>query len=105
MYDGVFSWLFDAARYAFTGTGVPERGAGRLWGGFPNYDTYQTKDGGYIAVGALETKFKRLLLKKLGREDLAGPSSQTTSTQNQASDVEMRAFLRETFLQKTTLAR
>ena len=101
MYDGVFSLLFDAARYAFTGTTVPERGKGRLWGGFPNYSVYATKDGGHITVGALETKFKRLLLKKLGREDLAGPVDQTTSTQIQASDAELREFLQKTFLQKT----
>jgi len=101
MYDGIVSWLFDAARYAFTGNEVPKGGTGRLWGGFPNYNIYKTKDGRYMTVGSLETKFKKLLLKKLGREDLVGAASQTTSTQVQASDAELEAFLNETFLKKT----
>lgn len=101
MYDGVLSWLFDAARYAFTGNEVPKRGMGRLWGGFPNYNIYKTKDGRYVTVGSLETKFKKLLLKKLGREDLAGETSQTTSTEAQTSDAELEEFLKKSFLQKT----
>lgn len=31
--------------------------------GAPFYDTYQTADGKYMAVGAIEPQFYRLLLK------------------------------------------
>lgn len=37
-----------------------------LDGGCPWYDTYETRDGGYVAVGALEPKFFELLLRGLG---------------------------------------
>lgn len=37
-------------------------------GGF--YDFYETKDGKYVSVGAMEPKFVKALFEKLGREDL-----------------------------------
>ena len=101
MFDGVISWMFDALKYAFAGESVPERGEGRLCGGFPNYNLYETKDGKYVAVGSLETKFKNALLKKLGREDLIEQGAEATSTEFKESDKELHTFLCETFLTKT----
>jgi alpha-methylacyl-CoA racemase len=43
-----------------------ERGTNLLDGGAPFYDTYETADGKYVAVGALEGRFYRLLLEGLG---------------------------------------
>ncbi|BCJ46438.1 CoA transferase [Actinoplanes ianthinogenes] len=45
------------------------RGENLLDGGAPFYDTYQTADGGYVAVGALEPQFYAALLKGLGLDD------------------------------------
>jgi alpha-methylacyl-CoA racemase len=45
------------------------RGANLLDGGAPFYDVYQTSDGGYVAVGALEPGFYRELLERLGLAD------------------------------------
>jgi crotonobetainyl-CoA:carnitine CoA-transferase CaiB-like acyl-CoA transferase len=101
MFDGMMSWIFDAARYVFAGKSVPDKGKGRLWGGLPNYNLYRTKDGKYITVGALETKFKRALLKKLGHEDLMGKESGATSTETRDDEGELFAFLQKTFLTKT----
>jgi len=42
------------------------RGANMLDGGAPFYDTYETSDGGYVAVGALEPAFYTALLDGLG---------------------------------------
>lgn len=42
------------------------RGTNALDGGAPYYDTYETKDGKYMAVGALEPQFYSQLLKGLG---------------------------------------
>ncbi len=42
-----------------------ERGTNQLDGGCPYYDTYETKDGGFMAVGALEPQFYAALLKGL----------------------------------------
>ncbi len=44
------------------------RGANLLDGGAPFYDTYECKDGRYIALGSLEPRFFDLLLDHLGLE-------------------------------------
>jgi alpha-methylacyl-CoA racemase len=43
-----------------------QRGSNLLDGGAPFYDTYQTADGKFLAVGALESKFYAELLDRLG---------------------------------------
>ncbi|ODQ53279.1 isopenicillin n-CoA epimerase [Saitoella complicata NRRL Y-17804] len=49
---------------------VNERGEGLLDGGAPWYGTYETKDGKYMAVGALEPQFYAVLVRLLGLEDV-----------------------------------
>ena len=101
MFDGVVSWMFDAVRYAFAGESVPGKGKGRLYGGLPNYNFYETKDGKYVTVGSLETKFKNALLKKLGRDDLIEAGEGITTSDIKESERELHAFLRRAFLTKT----
>ena len=48
-----------------------ERGANLIDSGAPFYDTYQTADGEYLAVGALEPAFYAALLTGLGLADYA----------------------------------
>lgn len=45
-----------------------ERGESLLDGGYPAYETYETKDGKYMACGSLEPAFYKQLLKGLGLE-------------------------------------
>ncbi|KAG8405034.1 hypothetical protein J3459_022290 [Metarhizium acridum] len=49
-------------------SGVGARGRGRnlLDGGCPYYETYETKDGGYYSVGALEPHFFSRLVEGMG---------------------------------------
>jgi alpha-methylacyl-CoA racemase len=51
-----------------------ERGTNMLDGGAPFYDTYETSDGKFVAVGAIEPQFYVALLKGLGvtKADLPG---------------------------------
>lgn len=46
-----------------------ERGTNLLDSGAPFYDTYETADGRFVAVGALEPPFYRALIEKLGLAD------------------------------------
>jgi alpha-methylacyl-CoA racemase len=62
---GILHGLLAAGRW------TDERGANFLDGGVPWYDTYQTADGGYMAVGALEPKFYGELLDRLGLDAAA----------------------------------
>jgi crotonobetainyl-CoA:carnitine CoA-transferase CaiB-like acyl-CoA transferase len=49
----------------------PRPGRGLLNGGVPCYGLYRTRDGRYLAVGALESKFWVSLCEVLGRPELA----------------------------------
>ena len=50
------------------------RAANMLDGGAPNYRCYETKDGKFMAVGAIEPQFWEVLLSALGREVSSTPS-------------------------------
>jgi alpha-methylacyl-CoA racemase len=69
MVDG--SALLTSFVYGLRASGVWQdaRGVNLLDTGAPFYDTYQTADGGYVAVGALEAKFYAELLAGLGLSD------------------------------------
>jgi len=51
---------------------TPGRGTGMLDGGLPCYNLYRTRDGRYMAVGALERKFWETLCDILGCPELKG---------------------------------
>jgi alpha-methylacyl-CoA racemase len=71
MVDGsaLLTAIFHGLRAS--GTWRDERGSNLIDGGAPFYDTYQTADGGYLAVGALEPAFYRELVAGLGLADAA----------------------------------
>jgi alpha-methylacyl-CoA racemase len=48
------------------GTWTEERGANVLDTGAPWYDVYETKDGLYVSIGSIETRFYAELLERLG---------------------------------------
>lgn len=63
--------MVDGAGYLATfprlaGRAAGPRGTNLLDGGCPYYDTYETRDGGYVAVGALEPRFFAALVRGLG---------------------------------------
>ena len=60
---GMLRWLGATGRWR------EERGVNLLDGGAPFYDTYETADGKYVAIGAIEPQFYALLLEKLGLRD------------------------------------
>ncbi len=62
-----------------TGAWQDKRGSNLLDGGAPFYDTYQTADGGYVAVGALEPQFYSALLDGLGLADEGLPAQHDRS--------------------------
>ena len=70
------------------------RGDNLLDGGAPFYRCYETKDGKYLAVGALEHKFYTELLTKLDLVDvIRGEHQNDRSTWPQTTDVLRRKFL------------
>lgn len=74
MVDGsaLLCTIFHGMRAA--GMWSDERGANLLDGGTPFYDCYETADGRYVAVGALEPQFFLALLGGLGIDPATVPA-------------------------------
>jgi alpha-methylacyl-CoA racemase len=70
-----------------------ERGANILDTGAPWYNVYQTKDGKYVSIGSIETRFYQELLRKLAVPDLGQHDRSRWS--------EMKALFAKTFKTKT----
>jgi crotonobetainyl-CoA:carnitine CoA-transferase CaiB-like acyl-CoA transferase len=70
MLDGVISWLSIHAGKYFMDEELPERGEMILGGRYACYHVYQTKDGRYMALGALEPKFWESFCETIRRREL-----------------------------------
>jgi alpha-methylacyl-CoA racemase len=69
MVDGaavLFSMFYQGVQGGFWGP----RGTNLLDTGAPQYDTYETADGEYVAVGALEPQFWEEMVARMGLTDL-----------------------------------
>ncbi|KAH8377424.1 hypothetical protein KR093_005400 [Drosophila rubida] len=89
----VASWLFMSRQLDIWGE-RQERGANLLDGGAYFYDTYETKDGRYMSVGALEPQFFEILKQRL-------QLPQELSQYGAEHEVLGRRLLTEAFLAKT----
>ncbi|MFF5112632.1 CaiB/BaiF CoA transferase family protein [Streptosporangium sp. NPDC000509] len=69
MVDGAAT-LFAMFYHGVQTGGWGPRGTNLLDTGAPMYDTYETADGGYMAVGALEPQFWTEMITLMGLEDL-----------------------------------
>jgi alpha-methylacyl-CoA racemase len=98
MVDGTTHLL--AATYSMLGAGAwnDERGTNMLDGGSPFYAVYETSDGQWMSVGALENKFFATLLRDLG----IGPKEYDPADQHDESQwVRLRDLLSRSFRTRT----
>lgn len=73
MTDGALSFLqMTLAGLVGAGAKPPARGADTLSGGQPCYGVYETAEGGYMALAALEPKFWKAFCEAVERPDLVG---------------------------------
>ncbi|VFV27954.1 alpha-methylacyl-racemase [Lynx pardinus] len=72
------------------------RGQNMLDGGAPFYTTYRTADGGFMAVGAIEPQFYKLLIKGLGLK-----SHELPNQMSMTDWPEMKRRFAEIFAKKT----
>lgn len=66
IFDGLMSLMSPQFSLARRGLASDLRGTNLLDGGAPHYNIYETLDGRYVSVGALERKFRVRLCKLLG---------------------------------------
>ena len=103
MVDGAASLLtvFHGLRQA--GRLTEERGANGLDGGAPFYAAYETRDGGWMAVGALEERFYGALLAGLGLAREATPDRADRAQWPALRDLFARRFRERTREEWTTI--
>ena len=94
MVDGASLLAAMFSGFLAAGRWTEERGANILDTGAPWYDCYETKDGKYVAIGAIEAKFYEELVQRLG---LTGLPPQN----ERARWPEMREAFARAFKQKT----
>jgi len=70
MTDGALALLPLLGTRVLNGTPEPAPGEAELTGALPGYNVYETADGRYLTVAALEPKFFENLCQRLGRPDL-----------------------------------
>ncbi|WP_197382030.1 CaiB/BaiF CoA transferase family protein [Mycolicibacterium mengxianglii] len=94
MVDG--SSVLIQMMWAFRATGLwsDERGTNMLDTGAPYYDTYETADGRYVAVGPIEPQFYAAMLAGLGLDPAELPAQN-----DMARWPELKAIFTEAFLQ------
>jgi alpha-methylacyl-CoA racemase len=90
LLSAMFFGLAAAGRWSET------RGDNLLDGGAPWYDTYETRDGRHLAVGAIEPKFYAALLERLGLDGATLPVQY-----DRAGWPALRARFAETFRTRT----
>ncbi|ABK75940.1 CaiB/BaiF CoA transferase family protein [Mycolicibacterium smegmatis] len=92
MVDG--SAVLMEMMWSFRANGMwsDERGTNMLDTGAPYYDTYETADGKYIAVGAIEPQFYAELLKGLGLDGADLPAQNDISRWPELREAFAKAF-------------
>jgi len=95
MVDGAASFTTFIRGLAALGAWTDQRGANLLDGGAPFYATYACADGRYVAVGALEPQFYRLMI-----EGLELPDWTRDSQYDRARWSELRDAISERFAQE-----
>lgn len=69
MVDTLVTMMFLTIDQYLSSGVAPRRGETMLTGQYPWYNVYETKDGKYLSVGAVEPWFYENLCRLLGRED------------------------------------
>jgi alpha-methylacyl-CoA racemase len=96
MVDGAAYLSTFVYKFRNAGFWRDERGTNLLDGGAPFYDTYRTRDGQYMSVGAIEPQFYAALLRGLGLDAASMPHQM-----DQSKWRETAARFTEVFASKT----
>lgn len=88
MTDVMVSWMTLYAPYVFDRAAQPpDRGGTLPAGKYPCYGVYQTADGEYITLGALEYKFWEAACEALGLDEYANPDDHFPAEDDRLEEV------------------
>ena len=92
MHDGALAWnIFGLTQQLVGGETLTPESHSLNGGSF--YDIYETKDGRFLSVGALEPKFWQGFCQAIGREDLFVPGLNFEVTNQQRFKAEIRQVI------------
>lgn len=97
MMDGSLALMFVPFASFLANGSQPERGNEGLSGRYACYQIYETKDGRYLTLSALEPKFWENACRTLSREDFIGQCFKSSAQE------EMIAAFREIFKTRTAV--
>lgn len=103
MVDGV-NYLATFARFCLeqgTRDWAKPRGENLLDGAAPFYGTYETKDGKYMSVGAMEPQFYKIFVEGLGFDIKDLPDRGEDPWPDDKNWPELRGIFKKRFLEKT----
>ncbi len=76
MTDAMFTFAWHALAEGFATGRYPDNGSAKLAGGSPRYQLYPTRDGKFVACGALEDHFWRAFTAAIGLVEMLRDDSQ-----------------------------
>jgi crotonobetainyl-CoA:carnitine CoA-transferase CaiB-like acyl-CoA transferase len=94
MLDGTLALMPLLASMLLNGWPEPAPGEGWLSGALPGYNVYETADGRYITLGALEPKFWVELCRRLNRPDLITHQMPSDDAERRSIEAELAAIFR-----------
>jgi crotonobetainyl-CoA:carnitine CoA-transferase CaiB-like acyl-CoA transferase len=94
MMDGTLALMPLLATNVLNGLPEPAPEEFALAGALPGYNVYETADGRYITLGALEPKFFAELCRRLGRPDLTARQYPRDAAERTATMRELAAIFR-----------
>ncbi len=92
LFDAALSWSSTMVGASYVAGKPIERGKMQLNGGMACYNVYETKDGKYLALGAIEPHFWSAFCKAVERPDLSGRAFDLDAIPNVAAIFRTRAF-------------
>lgn len=101
MHDGALAWHSMTAAAVLVGDVTPQP-EGMMLNGGAFYDFYETQDGRFLSVGALEPKFWARFCRAIGRDDLIAAGQQVDVARQQPFKEKIRAAIRRKTLAEWT---
>ena len=92
LFDGALSWAGTLIGGTYAAGGKMARGKMQLNGGMACYNVYETRDGKYLSIGAIEPHLWAVFCKAVGRDDLVARAQEFDAVSEVAAIVQTRSL-------------
>jgi len=92
LFDGALSWAGTLIGGTYAAGETIARGRMQLNGGMACYNVYQTGDGKYLTIGAIEPHLWSAFCKAVGREDLTARAQEYDAVSQVAAIIQTRTL-------------